>query len=752
MQIQRFALLSAAWLAGCMLCANPAHAQQADAQTPVIRTETRVVLVDTVVTDKKGNYVRDLEAKDFRVWDDNKEQTITSFSFEADPKATSSTQKHFLVLFFDNSTMDFGEQAHARQAAAKFIDANAGPNRLMAIVNYGGSVHIAQNFTADAERLKKVVSGTGFSNVSPNAPVEIASLGVPSLGGAQADFGARSVLLALRSLAKNLAGVPGRKILVMFSSGFPLTPEYLSELTLTTSECNKANVAIYPIDARGLVAGISAAPGASLRFPADVQPAALSFGNSFLPQHGGSGGSRGGGGTGGPGAGSGGGRGGSGGGSGGSRGGTGGGSGGGVGGGNRGNVGGGGRGAGNIGRFPGFNPALNPFATNPFNQARNIVPPLHDVTGPQEVLYALATGTGGFVIANTNDLLAGLEKIAREQDEFYLLGYTPPESSEGSCHALKVKVDRGGTTVRSRTGYCVIKPVDLLAGDPAEKSLEQRMAGGAGGSGATMETPFFYTAPNTARVNVAMEIPSDSINFEKTKGKFRSIVNILGIAYRPDGGVAARFSDTVNLDLDNKKELKAFKEQPLHYENQFDIGSGQYTLKVAFSSEGDSFGRVEAPLNIDPYDGKKFTLSGVALSNQIHRVDELGAGLDEILVAGHTPLVTQGVQITPSGANRFKKSDSTVVYVEIYDPLLLEKNPPQVGIQLRVLDRKTQEAKKDTGMFSVGNAIQPGSPVVALGLKLPVDSLAPGDYRAELKAIDTKGNTSAVRTADFEVE
>ena len=35
----------------------------------------------------------------------------------------------------------------------------------------------------------------------------------------------------------------------------------------------------------------------------------------------------------------------------------------------------------------------------------------------QNVLYALAQGTGGFPIFNTNDLAGGLEKIAREQNE-----------------------------------------------------------------------------------------------------------------------------------------------------------------------------------------------------------------------------------------------------------------------------------------------------------------------------------------------
>ena len=41
----------------------------------------------------------------------------------------------------------------------------------------------------------------------------------------------------------------------------------------------------------------------------------------------------------------------------------------------------------------------------------------------------LAEGTGGFVIANTNDLLGGLQRISKDQNEYYLLAYAPPESA-----------------------------------------------------------------------------------------------------------------------------------------------------------------------------------------------------------------------------------------------------------------------------------------------------------------------------------
>ena len=61
--------------------------------------------MDTIVTDKKGNYLTDLTAKDFKVWEDNKEQPIKSFSVESGSSAPSESHRHYLVLLFDNSTM-----------------------------------------------------------------------------------------------------------------------------------------------------------------------------------------------------------------------------------------------------------------------------------------------------------------------------------------------------------------------------------------------------------------------------------------------------------------------------------------------------------------------------------------------------------------------------------------------------------------------------------------------------------------------
>jgi VWFA-related protein len=779
MRVRRLVLLIAAiclvsgWLIWNQAApVSAAHTQQQptnDANSAgTLRVETRLVLVDSVVTDKKGNYVRDLTSKDFKVWEDNKEQAITSFSFEEDSAAPATNQKRYIVLFFDNSTMDMADQARARLAAAQFIDANAGPNRLIAVIDFGGSVHVAQNFTADAERLKQVVSGVKGSSVSPNAapPVEVASLGtpsLPSLNNAEADFGTHTVMLALRSLAKNLAGVPGRKTFVMLTSGFQLPPDRQSELTAVIDSCNKANVAVYPIDVRGLVAPVDVTGPHSFLAPSrdswsvHLIPAALRYSAgsaspypflrfaSFVaawaePQHPGGGGGGGGG------------HGGGGGGTGGGGGGGHGGSGGGTGGGGRG--GGHGGSGGTTGGGRGSGASTPTYGTNTYYQPRQIVPQFPESASTnQQVLYQLADGTGGFVIVNTNDVLGGLEKIAKDLAQYYVLGYRPAESKEGSCHTLRVKVDRGGTTVRARSGYCNVPPKDLLAGNPIEKDLESHAAGELPGNvTGAMRAPFFYTSPNTARINLAIDIPSQAIAFEKVKGKQHSAVNVLGIAYKPDGAIAARFSDTVNLDLDGKKEVEEFRQQPFHYENQFEVASGQYNLKVVFNSGSQSFGKMEVPLVIDPYDGKQFSLSALALSNDLHRVSDDLSGIDAELLEDKKPLVVQGMQIVPSATNHFKKTDNTAIYAEIYAPLLVGANPPQVGLSLTIVDSKTKEQKMAVGVKSLASAIQPGSPLIPIGLKLPITSLTPGSYQVELQALDSAGNSTKVRSADFEVE
>jgi hypothetical protein len=732
------------------------NAPPAEPTGTVLKAEARLVLVDAVVTDKKGAYVRDLTVKDFRVYEDNKEQKITSFAFEADP-LIQNPQPHYMVLFFDDLSMPAPiDQANARQAAVKFVERNASPTTLIAVVDFNGQFKITQNFTANVDKLKKAVVNIK-TNIGPG-------VGDTSFNLGGMDFGLNNDLDALRFLARELSHVAGRKSMVWLTNGFLLTPEILPYVTAIIDTCNKANVAVYPIDVRGLVAMAPIGPGQSRMLPPNwdgplpdgtVSATPLTFASWVHPQSAvnlaffqarGGGGTGGGGGTSGGGSAGGGGRS----------------SGGGAGTGSSGGKG-GGTGTGTAGGRGGGGPTTNNATTNAYNQSqlnqsRQLlipqIPP--SATDNQQVLYMVADGTGGFVILNTNDLLGGMEKIANEMNQHYLLGYVPSEESanDNGCHSLKVKSERGGTLVRARTGYCNGKPVDLLAGKVEGKDLEARLSSTAPGNvTATLQAPYLYSGPNTARVNVVLEFPSTDISFKKEKGKLYAELHVLGVASRGDGVVAARFSDTVKLELQDKKELPDFQSKPYHYEKQFEVAPGEYHLKVAFATDDKHFGKLDAPLTVDKYDANDFGVSSIVLGKSFIRLSSENSGLDALLLEDQVPLVYGNMQIIPAANTKFSKSQKLLVYAEIYEPLLLspDADPAKtLACQVRILEKGSGAVKFDTQLMSVKDA-KKGITTVPVAMGLPLDGLAPGSYTVELTVLD-KAQRKLVRTADLTLE
>jgi VWFA-related protein len=79
----------------------------------------------------------------------------------------------------------------------------------------------------------------------------------------------------------------------------------------------------------------------------------------------------------------------------------------------------------------------------------------------------LAEETGGLVL-QTNDLVAGLERVADESRLTYLLGYEPTNAKrDGRYRKLKVEVLRPGLSVRARGGYFAAKGKEKPTPEPS---------------------------------------------------------------------------------------------------------------------------------------------------------------------------------------------------------------------------------------------------------------------------------------------
>ncbi len=395
--------------------------------------------------------------------------------------------------------------------------------------------------------------------------------------------------------------------------------------------------------------------------------------------------------------------------------------------------------------------------SQPFNQSiqqRPIVPALPpDVAINQDVLYALAAGTGGFPIFNTNDFLSGLERVANEMNQYYVLGYVPPSAPhDGQFHKIRVAVAQHGLEVRARSGFFAGKSHDVLAGQPEGQTLEAvAVAPEAGSIAASMEAPYFYTAENTARVNLAVAIPTKGLDFEKNHGKYQTSVTVLGLALAQDNSVAARFSDKIDLSYD-KKTLKQMMKEDYEYQNTFEIAPGRYTLKVVLSDGGKNYAKCGAPLIIPPHTGRQFGMSGVALSDNFQPVSQLGSSLDQALMEDHTPLIFKGEELIPSGSDHFNKSNKVGLYIEVYDPLMQTGMPPSVEIDYEIIDEKSNQAVYNSNTILVNALAKKGSPVIPVALIVPTDQLHAGGYRLEMRARDSTGNASAVEAASFQLD
>jgi VWFA-related protein len=300
------------WLALTIfaLCIAMPSAQSVQ-RRPTFRAGVELIYVNVVVRDGSGNIIRDLRREDFTLVEDDKPQTISTFDFEEVPAeaipanelpatvapilkaeapaggakpadagkpteavpAAAKTEpidlknRRLIVLLFDSSSMQPEELERALDSGYEYLTKRLTPADLVAVAAVGSSLQIVQDFTADRETLVAAldklsgVDGLGFQEgVSPTGE-ETEADGFVADDSEFNVFNTDRRLAAIEQLSEALAPIQQKKSIVYFSSGVTQRGEDNQvQLRLAIDRAVKANVSIYPVDARGLTAIV---PGGS---------------------------------------------------------------------------------------------------------------------------------------------------------------------------------------------------------------------------------------------------------------------------------------------------------------------------------------------------------------------------------------------------------------------------------------------------------------------------------------------------------
>jgi VWFA-related protein len=239
----------------------------------IIRTTVRRVVVDVAVTDLNGQPVRGLTRADFTVHENGVRQRILSFEpHDQDTDTFTPTAAPNLppnsfvnlppepergplyVLLYDMANTGLEQQIVSRRKLVKFMESKPAGTRFAFLV-FSDGLHLVQGFTNDPRKLQAALD---VHTRHPHFPLNF-------LHGE--DFGAHNTLATLSMLEDirhYVEGLPGRKNLIWVSDQFPLAlfspapPELVDKVKRELAALAKQQIAIYPVDDRGVFGGMIA--------------------------------------------------------------------------------------------------------------------------------------------------------------------------------------------------------------------------------------------------------------------------------------------------------------------------------------------------------------------------------------------------------------------------------------------------------------------------------------------------------------
>jgi VWFA-related protein len=534
--------------------ATPAPASSAaDNSVPTFHATSRLVLVDVVVTGKKGDFIRGLKPGDFTLLEDGKPQRISAFSahLESGPAApapelqlpahqytnyaAAAPDHPITIVLLDMLNTQFTDRTYARLQMLKFL-ASMPSGQPVALFMLGSKLRMLQGFTQSSDALVAAAKAILDKNeaahlqtsdqeletagqidiITGRAPASASSV-LQSLQDEQAfqvDVRIRSTLISLQALSQMVAGYPGRKNLIWLAGDFPIAfgpnfdkdsrelnyVAYQRDVHELSSRLSSSQIAVYPIDVRGLQMG---------------------GGASSLLQPSGAG----------------------------------------------------------------------------FSQAQSATLARWNT---EFTMSDIARETGGEAFFNQNDLRSLMMRSLSEGTNYYTLAYVPQDRDwNGKYRKIEVKVATEGAKLRYRNGYYALSDPQSNGTD-ANRLLSAAMLPYVPESTALL-LKVQVLPPDAERKSASIDFAVDSSDLTFVDGpeqRKQTIVDFMAVALDKNQTEAGNVQSTVNAALRPETYQQVLKTGfPAHLD--LDLKPGRYVLRLgAIERSSEKIGTVDVPITV----------------------------------------------------------------------------------------------------------------------------------------------------------
>ena len=356
---------------------------------------------------------------------------------------------------------------------------------------------------------------------------------------------------------------------------------------------------------------------------------------------------------------------------------------------------------------------------------------------PHSGLDQLADQTGGFLIANTNNLRSGFQRIDTDMRNYYVLTYVPKNPTyDGRFRTIDVKVRRSDLRVSSRKGYYALRapsgaPV-LGFEAPALAVLDRpKLPNDFPVRALSLRFP---DDDRLGLVPVLVTVPTAGVTFKEVPERKLVASDFIVLIQLKDtsGTVLEKMSQRYQIQVPVDQAASTKTQEILFYREPV-LGPGVYTLEtVVYDALAEKAAVRLATIDVAAATPEALRLSSVVAVRRVEKVPE-----DQRLP--NSPLYVGEQLLTPSMGEPFSKATTKELpfYFVVYPAA---GGTPTAMLSLLSAGKVLAEAPLELAAADAKGRI----PQVS---RIPLEALPPGTY--ELRIAVKQGTQTAAQGMTF---